>query len=54
MINSISLEKERYAAIIDPLDQAMMATIKTTQMLIGKDVFCTEYLKAVRAGEIQA
>ncbi len=42
------------SAIIDPLDQAMMATIKTTQMLIGKDDFCTEYLKAVRAGEIQA
>jgi cobalamin-dependent methionine synthase I len=41
------------SAIIDPLDQAMMATIKTTQMLIGKDDFCTEYLKAVRAGEIQ-
>jgi 5-methyltetrahydrofolate--homocysteine methyltransferase len=42
------------SAIIDPLDQAIMATIKTTQMLIGKDDFYTEYLKAIRAGEIQA
>jgi 5-methyltetrahydrofolate--homocysteine methyltransferase len=40
------------SAIIDPLDQAMMAIIKTTQMLLGKDDFCIEYLKAVRAGKI--
>ena len=42
------------SAIIDPLDQVLMATIKTTEMLIGKDEFCTKYLKAVRAKEIQA
>jgi 5-methyltetrahydrofolate--homocysteine methyltransferase len=37
------------SAIIDPLDQALMATIKTTEMILGKDDFCLKYLKAVRA-----
>ncbi len=40
------------SAIIDPLDQAIMATIKTADMLLGKDQFCGEYLKGVRAGSI--
>lgn len=42
------------AAIIDPLDARIMATIRTTDMLLGQDDFCMAYLKAVRAGLIKS
>jgi cobalamin-dependent methionine synthase I len=42
------------AAVLDPLDRELMATLKTAGMLIGNDPYCKTYLKAVRAGEIQA
>ncbi len=41
------------AAILDPLDQDLMAVLRTTELLLGRDDFCAKYLKAVRAGEIQ-
>lgn len=40
------------SAILDPLDEKIMATIKTADMLLGKDDFCGNYLKGVRAGAI--
>ncbi len=40
------------AAIIDPIDVKIMAMLKTTEMLIGNDEYCANYLKGVRAGEI--
>ncbi len=40
------------AAIIDPTDKRMMAMIKATQILLGKDNFCCEYLKAYREGKL--
>jgi 5-methyltetrahydrofolate--homocysteine methyltransferase len=42
------------SAIIDPLDAKIMATIKTTDMLIGNDSFCGNYLKGVRSGAIES
>ena len=42
------------SAIIDPLDSKIMATIRTVDMLLGKDSFCMEYLKGVRSGMIQS
>ncbi len=42
------------SAIIDPLDAKIMATIKTADMLLGKDQFCMNYLKGVRASAIQS
>ncbi|MBN1930947.1 MAG: dihydropteroate synthase [Desulfobacterales bacterium] len=42
------------AAILDPLDLNLMAVLRTTEMLLGKDDFCARYLKGVRAGKIQA
>jgi len=42
------------SAIIDPLDQKIMATIKTADMLLGKDNFCGNYLRGVRAGAIES
>ena len=41
-------------AIIDPLDDAVMAAVKTTEMLLGDDEYCMGYLDAVRAGQISA
>ena len=40
------------SAIIDPLDEKIMATIKTADMLLGNDDFCGNFLKGVRAGTI--
>jgi cobalamin-dependent methionine synthase I len=42
------------AAVLDPLDRELIATLKTAEMLLGNDDFCKKYLKAVRAGEIDA
>jgi cobalamin-dependent methionine synthase I len=42
------------AAILDPLDRELTAVVRTAEMLLGNDEYCTRYLKAVRAGAIQA
>lgn len=42
------------SAIIDPLDAKIMGTIKTADMLLGNDQFCMNYLKGVRAGQIES
>lgn len=42
------------SAIIDPLDEKIMATIQTADMLLGKDQFCMNFLKGTRAGTIVA
>ena len=40
------------SAIIDPLDEKIMGTIRTSDMLLGHDDFCMNFLKGVRAGAI--
>ncbi len=42
------------SAIIDPLDSKIMGTIRTADMLLGKDDFCMNFLKGVRAGTIES
>lgn len=42
------------SAIIDPLDRKIMGTIRTADMLLGNDQFCMNYLKGVRAGQIES
>ena len=42
------------SAIMDPLDKDIMALLKTADMIAGNDNFCMNYLKAVRAGAIEA
>jgi cobalamin-dependent methionine synthase I len=42
------------SAIFDPLDSKIMATIKTADMLLGKDDFCMSYLKGVRSSIIES
>jgi 5-methyltetrahydrofolate--homocysteine methyltransferase len=38
---------------MDPTDQQMMASICAAEALLGKDEFCTGYLKAFRAGKLE-
>ncbi len=40
-------------AIINPLDTRMMANIIAAETLAGRDDFCTNYLKAYRAGKFE-
>ena len=40
------------AAILDSTDQKIMALIKATNVLQGKDEFCRQYLKAFREGKL--
>jgi len=39
-------------AIVNPLDARMMGCIVTAEMLIGRDDYCVNYLKAFRAGKL--
>jgi cobalamin-dependent methionine synthase I len=40
-------------ALIDPLDRKLMATLRATMILLGKDPYCRTYLKAYRAGKFE-
>jgi len=41
------------SAIVDPLDQRMMATILAAEALAGKDQFCMSYIAAEREGKLE-
>ena len=49
---SLMMEAGMDSAIVDPLDEKIMAVIKTADMLLGNDNFCMNFLKGVRAGRI--
>jgi cobalamin-dependent methionine synthase I len=38
------------SAILDPLDKELQAAVVTTELLLGKDKHCLNYLKAMRKG----
>jgi 5-methyltetrahydrofolate--homocysteine methyltransferase len=38
------------AAILDPTDKLLMASLKTTEMLLGRDEYCEKYLDAFSEG----
>jgi cobalamin-dependent methionine synthase I len=40
------------AAILDPTDKKLMATIFSVEMLLGKDEYCERYIDAYRSGRI--
>lgn len=44
----MAIDKGLDALIINPLDQLMMASLVTAEVLAGKDEYCTKYLKAYR------
>lgn len=41
------------AAIVDPTDLHLMASIKAAEALLGKDEFCADYLRAYRSGKLE-
>jgi cobalamin-dependent methionine synthase I len=47
---TMAIAKGLDGALINPLDQRMMATIIAAEALAGRDNFCMNYLKAFRAG----
>ncbi len=47
---TMAIAKGLDGAIINPLDQRMMANIIAAEALSGKDNFCMNYLKAFRSG----
>ena len=38
------------SAILDPLDRELQAAILTTELLLGKDNHCLNYVRASRKG----
>jgi 5-methyltetrahydrofolate--homocysteine methyltransferase len=40
-------------AIVDPLDKKLMGTLRSTNMLLGRDPFCRTYLKSYREGKLE-
>jgi 5-methyltetrahydrofolate--homocysteine methyltransferase len=40
------------AAIIDPTDQKLKSAFFATELILGRDNFCLNYLNAFRAGKI--
>lgn len=47
---TMAIAKGLDGAIINPLDQRMMANIIAAEALSGRDNYCMNYLKAFRAG----
>ncbi|MHB1458206.1 MAG: methyltetrahydrofolate cobalamin methyltransferase [Armatimonadota bacterium] len=41
------------AAIIDPLDQRLMALVQASDALLGNDEYCAEYIAASRQGKFE-
>ncbi len=50
---ALAIKAGLQGALIDPLDKRLMATLRATMVLIGKDPFCRTYLKAFRAGKLE-
>ncbi len=50
----MAITKGLNAAIMNPLDQKMMANIVVAEMLAGKDEFCANYMDAYREGLLDA
>jgi len=41
------------SAIVDPCDQQLMANIAAAEALLGRDEYCTSYLRAYRQGKLE-
>ena len=49
----MAIAKGLDGAIMNPLDQRMMANIATAEAVAGKDNYCMNYLKAYRSKMIK-
>ncbi len=50
---ALALEAGLDAAIIDPTDPQMIATLKASNALLGKNEYCLEYIAAHREGKLR-
>ena len=50
----MALQAGMDAAIMDPLDMDLMALLKASELLLGRDEYCMNYLMAYRAGLLGA
>jgi 5-methyltetrahydrofolate--homocysteine methyltransferase len=50
---TMAVAKGLDGAIVNPLDQKMMATIVAAEALAGRDGYCMQYLQAYRAGRFE-
>lgn len=51
---AMAMAKGLDAAIMNPLDQSMMANILAAEALDGRDRFCLSFIKAYRSGRLSA
>jgi 5-methyltetrahydrofolate--homocysteine methyltransferase len=51
---AMAIAKGLDGAIVNPLDRRMMANIVAAEALAGRDNYCMNYLKAYRAGRLDA
>jgi 5-methyltetrahydrofolate--homocysteine methyltransferase len=49
----MAIAKGLDGAIVNPLDQKMMANIVAAEALAGKDDYCSKYLEAYRAKKLE-
>lgn len=49
---AMAMAKGLDAALLDPLDKRLMATIISARALLGEDEYCTNYLSSFREGKI--
>jgi cobalamin-dependent methionine synthase I len=50
---SLAMKAGLDAAIVDPLDEQLMGTLKATEMLLGRDPWCQGYTRAFRGGRLR-
>jgi len=50
---AMAMAKGLDAALVDPLDKDLMATIISARALLGEDEFCANYISSFREGKLQ-
>lgn len=51
---SLALDRGLNAAILDPTDRGLMATLAAANVCLGRDAFCEQYLEAHEGGLLDA
>ncbi|MFC2063402.1 dihydropteroate synthase [Chloroflexota bacterium] len=49
----MAIEAGLDSAIADPTDKRLMSVLRTTEMILGKDEYCMNYLRSYKKGELQ-
>ena len=49
---TMAISRHLDAVILDPFDRKLISVIKTAEMLMGKDRFCRNYIKAFRTEKL--